>query len=112
MQSGPCPWLEGRDDVDWPIPVTVIAGGEGRGAREREGAMAHLLVCLGAREDGRRSSSALDRARLGGAAWQGEDAPAKEGSGARGKPGGAEGRPDAAQAAGGRCCAVSGHAGG
>ena len=63
MQSGPCPWSEGRDDVDWPIPVTVIAGGEGRGAREREEAMAHLLVCLGAREDGWRSSSALDRAR-------------------------------------------------
>jgi hypothetical protein len=32
----------------------VIAGGEGPGSGELEGTMAHLLVCLGARNGGRR----------------------------------------------------------
>jgi len=36
------------------IPAALVAGGEGQGAREKEWAMAHLLVCLRARKGGRR----------------------------------------------------------
>jgi len=56
--------------------------------------------------------------QLGGAAWQGEDAPAEEGSGARGsKEGRMAGQRWRRRPVGGefrrrRCCAVSGHAGG
>ena len=36
------------------IPAALVAGGEGQGAREKEWAMAHLLVCLRARKGGWR----------------------------------------------------------
>ena len=48
MQSGPWPESEGEERVDRPNPMTVIAGGEGLGAREPEGLRPHLLTCLGA----------------------------------------------------------------
>jgi hypothetical protein len=42
------------NEVDQPIPAREVADGEGQGVREHKGAMAHLLVGLGARNGGRR----------------------------------------------------------
>ena len=53
-QSGPWPWLEGEERVDQPISGEGVSGGEGQVSREQERAMAHLLVCLDARNGGRR----------------------------------------------------------
>jgi len=46
LQSGPWSRISGGGVVDQSIPARGFAGGEGRGAREKEWAMAHLMVCL------------------------------------------------------------------
>jgi len=51
---GPLPWSEGRDGVDWPIPVRQLAGGEGGVAREHQQVMAHLMEGSRGRIGGRK----------------------------------------------------------
>ena len=58
---GPWPWSEGEETVDRPIPVRVIAGGKDRGASEREGFEAQLLVALGGVGMAIGGQSAMDR---------------------------------------------------
>ena len=53
------PWLkeEGEQGRASRVPAREVASGEGQGARENKGVKAHLLVCLGARKDGRRGGA-------------------------------------------------------
>ena len=55
----------------------AIAGGEGQGASEVEEAMAHLLVCLGARGDDRRGLVG-DGVRTAAKVSDGEGSPVRD----------------------------------
>jgi len=57
------------------IPAALVAGGEGRGAREHQGLEAHLLVYLRGVRDGRRGFVGEEQNAAPGV-LDGSDAPA------------------------------------
>ena len=54
MQNGPWPESEQREGFCLPIPARLVAGGEGGGAGEPQGAKRYLLVGLGRGGGGRK----------------------------------------------------------